>query len=149
MRLKDLMYSDKQGNGKKVAECSLHYNSSHLYLATFKIQPQGLGSGSGLNTSWSSRGTAFISQHPHGGSQPSVTTVPGYPVPSSGLHRQGACIWCRYPCKEAFDWLPLATSFSRVKTASCVFTDHASLPTGLYVCHSPRKSPDNSKYCCC
>ena len=29
----------------------------------------------------------FSSQYPHGGSQPSVTLVPGDLTPSSGLHR--------------------------------------------------------------
>ena len=46
------------------------------------------------STGCSSRGPEFDSQHPHGASQPSVTLVPGDPVPfpfSPGLrHLRGA-----------------------------------------------------------
>ena len=45
-------------------------------------------------TGCSSRGPRFDSQHPHDGSQPSVTLVPGDLMPSSGI--QGTtCTW--YP----------------------------------------------------
>ena len=37
------------------------------------------------NTGCSCRGPRFSSQHPHGGSQPSVTPAPGNLMPSSGL----------------------------------------------------------------
>jgi hypothetical protein len=37
-------------------------------------------------------GSWFGSQHLHGGSQPSVTQVPGDPTPSSDLWHQ-ACMW--------------------------------------------------------
>ena len=39
------------------------------------------------STGCSSRGPEFNSQHSHNGSQPSVILIPGYLMPSSGLHR--------------------------------------------------------------
>lgn len=44
-------------------------------------------------SSCSSKGSRFNSQHPHGGSQPSVTPVLRDPTPSSGLHRNQAHTW--------------------------------------------------------
>jgi hypothetical protein len=35
--------------------------------------------------------TGLSSQHPHGGSQPSVAPVPEHPIASSDLHRHQAC----------------------------------------------------------
>lgn len=45
------------------------------------------------STSYSSRGHGFYSQQPHDKEQPSVTTVPEYSIPSSGLHRHQAHVW--------------------------------------------------------
>ena len=35
-----------------------------------------------------------ISQHPRGGSQPPVTTVPADPISYSGFDRYQPCTWC-------------------------------------------------------
>jgi hypothetical protein len=42
----------------------------------------------------STGGIGFDSQHPHGGSQQSVTPVPGNPRPSSGFLGYQAYKWC-------------------------------------------------------
>lgn len=47
-----------------------------------------------ISAGWSSSGPEFVSQNPHGSSQPSIIPVPGPPTPSSGIqccrhtHRQ-------------------------------------------------------------
>lgn len=48
------------------------------------------------STCCSFRVPVFISQHPHGASQPSVTPVSGDPIPSSDFHRHQACVWHIY-----------------------------------------------------
>ena len=56
----------------------------------------GWGDGSEVkSTCCSCRGPRFSSQRPHGGPQPSVTPVPGDPMPSSDLQFQGtlAPLW--------------------------------------------------------
>lgn len=47
-----------------------------------------------LSTNCSCRGLRFGSQHPHGGSQTSLTLVPKDPATSSDLLGHQACVWC-------------------------------------------------------
>jgi hypothetical protein len=44
----------------------------------------------------SRRKPEFSLGHPHGGSQASITAVPGDPMLSSDLHGHQACTWCTY-----------------------------------------------------
>ena len=46
------------------------------------------------NTYFSCTQPGLGSQHPHGGSQISVTPAPGDPIPSSDLPRHQAGMWC-------------------------------------------------------
>lgn len=63
-------------------------------LTTFEA-PQGRSDSSVVKSQCcSSRGPGFKAQHPHGGSKPSVTPVSGALIPTSGLHRHQAHIWC-------------------------------------------------------
>ena len=46
-----------------------------------------------MSPSYSSRGPRFDSQHPRGGSQPTIAPVSGDSLPSSGLHGYQASKW--------------------------------------------------------
>jgi hypothetical protein len=62
--------------------------------------------GAGEMTQWLtalvafSRRSRFDSLHPYGSSQPSVTSTPGDPVTSSGLHRHFMYVAHRYICRQ-------------------------------------------------
>ena len=47
------------------------------------------------NNAGSVRGHRFNSQHPHSGSQPSISQVPGKLTPSSNFQRHHAHMWCK------------------------------------------------------
>ena len=72
-----------------------------LVFEGIKLMNRDWRDGSGVkSTGCSYRGPRFNSLHPHGGSQPSITPVPGDPMPSSNLQGHQAHMWQTYTYRQ-------------------------------------------------
>jgi hypothetical protein len=64
-----------------------------------------------VKSTYSFRGPCFGSHHPHGDSQPSVTSVPRYPTSSPDLYEQEAHMWCSYTHRKYTHMLNIKLSW--------------------------------------